>query len=293
MGNIHHIQFRVALVAAAVLFAVAGVNDAFAQDAQPADSTVRVVLGDGTTHIGVIVSDTDSEIVLRTNAGVRITIPRAQIRSIVAVAQEPGRGRFRRIDPNRTRLFFASTARPLGHGNGYVSLYEILFPFAAVGVGNVATLAGGFSLVPGASEQLLYAAPKMTVLNHRNTSVALGGFAATLTGSSGYGGIVYGVVTQGSPVAAVTGGVGFLFGEGEFVDTPIILVGGEYQLSNSMKLLSENYFIPEIDGGVLLSGGLRFMGDNLSADFGLFTSPEAFGEGFPFIPWIGFSYQWN
>lgn len=293
MGNIHHRWYDLARVAAVLILLCVGAQTARAQDSQPADSTVRVVLNDGTTHVGIILSDSDSEIVLRTNAGVQITIPRAQIRTVVSLAEEPGRGRFRRIDPNKTRLFFASTARPLGHGNGYVSLYEILFPFAAVGVGNVATLAGGFSLVPGASEQLLYAAPKMTVLNRRNTSVALGGFAATLTGSGGYGGIVYGVVTQGSPVAAVTGGVGFLFGEGEFVDTPIILVGGEYQLSNSVKLLSENYFIPEIDGGVLLSAGLRFMGDNLSADFGLFTSPEAFGEGFPFIPWIGFSYQWN
>jgi hypothetical protein len=263
----------------------------YAQDPDGPPELVRITLVDGTFHEGRITAESPSEIVLETLGGVRITIPRSQIASIEPIA--PGARRLTK-DPNQTRLLFSPTARSLESGQGYIALYEIFFPFVAVGVGNVATLAGGLSLLPGVSEQLLYVAPKITAVSSGNTSIAVGGFAATLTGSGGYGGIVYGLATHGASDAAVTGGVGFLFGEGEFVSTPIILLGGEYQLSNSVKLLSENYFIPEVDSGLLVSVGVRFIGDSVSGDFGLFTSPAALGEsGFPFIPWLGFSYAFG
>ncbi len=282
------------VLAFTLLMLPAGVLAQDVEDA-PADSNqVRVTLIDGTTHVGQIVSDDDAEIVILTRGGIRITIPRSQIRSIESVTIRTHRGREMRLDPNRSRLLFASTARPVGAGQGYVALYEIFFPFVAIGVGDIGTLAGGVSLLPGVSQQLLYLAPKVTLVEVGETSLALGGFAATLTGSGGYGGIVYGVGTHGTPYAALTGGVGFLFGEGEFINTPIILIGGEYQLSNNIKLLSENYVIPEADNALVISAGVRFIGDAIAADFGLFTSPEAFGEiGFPFVPWLGFSYKWR
>ncbi|NNE35178.1 MAG: hypothetical protein HKN13_08085, partial [Rhodothermales bacterium] len=203
-------------------------------------------------------------------------------------------GRILRSDPNRTRLFFSPTARSLSSGEGYVAVYELFFPVVAVGVADVATLAAGVSLLPGSPEQLIYAAPKITVFDRGSTSIAFGGFAASLTGTSGTGGIVFGVATQGTSVASVTGGVGFLFGDGDFVETPIILLGGEYQLSKSTKFLTENYIIPAAESAVVISGGIRFFGESLSADFGLFTSPEVIGEGgFPFLPWLGFAYQFG
>ena len=93
----------------------------------------------------------------------------------------------------------------------------------------------------------------------------------------------------------------------------LAMLGGEVQLSNSVKLLTENYLFPYeehtylYDAGTgtyeerwetryepVFSGGIRFFGQQLAADLALFTSPDLFGngEGFPFIPWLGFAYNW-
>ncbi len=39
-----------------------------------------------------------------------------------------------------------------------------------------------------------------------------------------------------------------------------------------------------------ISLGIRFFGSHLAADFGLITSPDASGN-FPFLPWLGFAYN--
>jgi hypothetical protein len=155
--------------------------------------------------------------------------------------------------------------------------------------------------VPGASEQLVYLAPKLTVLQTPKAQVAAGVIAARVTRNEGAAGLLYGSGTFGSPERAVTLGVGFAFvGEGlededdlEISDTPVLLIGGELQVSNSLKLLTENYVGPALDEAALLSAGVRFFGEHLAADLGLFTSPAAWdADGFPFIPWVGFVYNW-
>lgn len=51
-----------------------------------------------------------------------------------------------------------------------------------------------------------------------------------------------------------------------FGNSPFITLGGKIQLSNSIKLLSENWIIPDLP--VIVSFGTRFFNDNLAADFG-------------------------
>jgi hypothetical protein len=53
------------------------------------------------------------------------------------------------------------------------------------------------------------------------------------------------------------------------------MVGGESRISRRLKFLTENYFVPS-EGAALLSGGVRFFGERLSADFGI---GAAFGDG--------------
>jgi hypothetical protein len=93
----------------------------------------------------------------------------------------------------------------------------------------------------------------------------------------------------------VTLGLGYGYSEGEFASKPVVLLGGETQLSNSFKLITENWF-PIGSDVVLLSLGVRFFGDNLSADLGFFYPMEngqGISEGFPFIPWLGFAYNFG
>lgn len=273
-------------------------------DAQQADTTrhssgtVRVTLQDGTSHIGVVEEESGEEIHLLTLNGVRITIPRNQVRSVNPYEGQMRGGQLLRPDPNYTRLLFGPTARPLGSGHGYVAAYELFLSFIGVGAGDAVNLAGGITLIPGLEGQFIYAAPKVTLLNKPRASVAAGVFAGTFLGDIEdedipIGGIFYGVATIGRPDAALTFGAGYGFTDEDTADRPVLMLGGEYQVSSVIKLLTENYMVPGEEDSILLSGGIRFFGDRLAADLAFFTMPTVFEGGFPFFPWLGFAYNFG
>ena len=258
------------------------------------EGTVRLVLTDGTTVVGIIEREDEEEVVIRTTSGVVMTIPKDQLESRDELA---GR-RFVRADPNETRLLFAPTARALDSGNGYVSFYEIFVPFVAVGAGPRVTLAGGMTINPGPG-RIFYAAPKVTVYERPTMSFAVGALGVAVAageGDGGTAGLLFGVGTLGPSHASITAGVAFGFVDGRFGENPALMLGGEYQLSNSIKLLSENYlFVGDVEAGVVVSGGLRFFGERLAADVGLVTVTSVLDdiEDFPFVPWVGFTYNFG
>jgi len=266
-------------------------SPAQAQDQQP----VRIVLEDGSRLVGTILEETDDAVQFRTASGVEMTLPRDRIKAIEPLRGTIEKGDFIRYDPNRTRLFFAPTARSQGTGQGYVALYEVFFPYVSVGLGNVASIGGGITLFPSVDEQFVYGAAKVSLYERRAVSFAAGGFLLTTTGTYGSGGFLLGVGTFGPPHRSLTLGMGFGFGNGDFEETPAFLVGAEVQLSNSIKFVSENYVIPEIEDGVLFAGGLRFFGERLAADFALVATIDSFQDvdGLPVLPWIGFSYSFG
>jgi hypothetical protein len=253
-------------------------------------STVASIsLTDGTELKGFIIAENDSTIDFRTISGIDIKIRRNLVEDISFSEGEIISGEFQRFDPNRTRLFFGPTARTVEQGKGYFSAYEIFIPFLAVGVTDFLMLSGGVSLVPGAEEQVIYVGPKVRFLNVENFSLA-GGIIYAHVEDVDFG-VAYGVTTIGSERYSFTIGVGYGYEDSEFSDSPVLMLGGEIQASNSVKFLTENWIIPSSETG-LISFGIRFFGDNLAADFGLMTTTEGTDEGFPFIPWIGFAYNW-
>jgi hypothetical protein len=247
----------------------------------------QVSLKDGSELVGRIVSENSEEIFFITNSGIEMKIKRELIQEIKDLEMEEHKGTLRRVDPNQTRLLFAPTARPLKQGKGYFSVYEIFFPMISFGLTDFIALSGGMSLFPGADEQLFYLAPKVNFLNQQNFALSGGVLYISITDESA--GIAYGVATFGKSSGAFTLGLGWGFVEGDFSSKPMIVLGGEVQLSGSTKLITENW-LPPGDNGAIISFGIRFFGANLAADFGLITSTEASG-GFPFLPWIGFAYN--
>ena len=261
-------------------------------------STVRIYLKDGSEVVGTIQSESETAIAFLTRSQVAMTISKEQVERIAEVEEALLDGRYIRLDPNRTRLLFAPTARPLGSGKGYLANYYVFFPFIAYGVGDVVSLAGGISLIPASSSQLVYAAPKFTVHSSRRASVALGVLAGTSTfdDAGGWAGVFYALGTFGRPDASVTAGLGFGALDGRFSSRPALLLGLEWQVSNSAKLVSENYAIfPKGDSFILLSGGIRVFGQRLAADVALATFSYLLeeGGGFPFFPFIGFAYNFG
>ena len=253
----------------------------------------QVTLKDGSQLIGRIIEEDAEKIRFKTNAGVQMEIRRDLIEEIEDIAVEEFKGEIRRTDPNRTRLLFAPTARTLPKGKGYFSVYEIFFPMAAVGITDFITLSGGISLFPGIERQILYFAPKVRFFEVEKSTLSGGLLYMVLPGSDGGTlGILYGVYTYGTSSSALTVGLGWGLEDGEFSKKPLIVLGGELQIARSTKLITENWLLPG-EAGTVLSLGIRFFGSRLAADFGLITHTDILkdAEGFPFLPWIGFAYN--
>lgn len=266
---------RSLLVAAVLLLLPVGAQAQGTVPATPvADSVTEVRLRDGSVVFGRVIEETESRLVVQTTAGARVEIPKSEITSRRTVASRPS-GEVWPQDPNRTRLFFTSTARPLAQGEGYVSSYFLFFPFVAYGVTDRLTIAGGTPIIPGLIGEIFYLAPKLTVVDRERFSFALGalGFFAPEVLDEGSIGIAYGAATVGRDDAAVTLGAGWGYAatdeDSGFSSQPVFVLGGERRISRRVKLITENWF--GVNDGVsgFASGGVRFIGDRLSADLGL------------------------
>jgi hypothetical protein len=286
---------RALLVTAVLTVATCPARGLAPTDSLASPQFSRIELKDGNTLVGTVQHESRDSLVLILPSGTRLALPSGIIRSRAPVDGALRGGEYIRLDPNRSRLLFGPTARPVKGGTGYVAVYEIFFPYAAFGVADVLTVAGGISLVPGAMTQLYYVGPKISVpLGDGGSFVAVGGHYAGAFGEEASGaGIAYAVATLGSQMIALSLGGGFGYVEGEFSDSPVLMLGGEAQVSGSVKLLTENWF-PVGSEESLLGFGVRFFGDRVSADFGLYylLSPGS-TEGFPFLPWLGFSYAFG
>ncbi|MFH1526806.1 MAG: hypothetical protein ABIG69_09170 [Bacteroidota bacterium] len=195
-----------------LLFAIP--NYTFAQE----DSTIvtRVTLNDGSELIGQISIEDEEKIVFKTSSGIVMEIKKNLIAKIEQIRGEWHEGEFQRSDPNRTRLFFAPTAKTLDAGSGYFATYEIFFPFIAIGLNDFIILSGGMSLFPGVDEQMFYIAPKIRALHFDNFDLSAG---VLYTRISDYSfGILYGVGTIGSQSFSFTGGRGWGYVDDELAD---------------------------------------------------------------------------
>ncbi len=109
---------------------------------------------------------------------------------------------------------------------------------------------------------------------------------------------MYSAFSVGDPLGALTFGAALPFsGDADLEDFVALLFGGEKQLSNNVKLLTENWLLLGDDNENLLlfSAGIRFIGDRLTVGLGFFTFEEFIdeGEGFPVIPWLDFSLSFG
>lgn len=267
-----------------------------AQEAEPR----RVVLVDGTVIVGVVEDEAADPLVIRTAAGVEQRVPRSRVRAVTPLLA----GRFSRLDPARTRLFLAPTARTLGSGAGRFSAYY-LFPSVAYGIGERLDVSAGATVPAVSSEGVALALnlnAKGQVARFAGGAAALGGsllvpFVST-EGVPGVGGTAYGVVTLGSDVRALHLGLYGVYGT-DFEELRVgegvaLLLGLESQVSNTVKLITENYLVAgrRTTAGVL-TGGARFFGDRLAAD----VAAALFIGGGDFllvpVPYLGLSYTFG
>jgi hypothetical protein len=269
-------------------------KQAVAQTDSTQKNVVRITLTDGSELLGTIDSQDALSIKFRTLAGVTMEIPLSSVKKTERIGGQMVRGQFFQSDPNQTRLFFAPTAKGLAKGQGYYSVYEVFFPFVAYGLTDFLTLAGGMTLVPGAKSQVVYFAPRLNLPPLSKNFNLAGGvlyFNSTSFEAKEPIGIAYGVGTVGPSDRAFTVGLGWGFAGSNFADNPILMLGGELRTGRYTKLITENWF-PTASKYFVYSFGVRFFGENLAADFGMIGSSEQ-STGFPFIPWLGFAYNFG
>jgi len=258
-----------------------------------ADSALKTIeLTDGSELIGYITDEDNTSIKFKTQSGTELVIRKSQIKAIESERSDYYAG----ADPNQTRLFFAPTGKTLKSGTGYFSVCELLIPMVAFGVTDFITLAGGITILPGASEQAFYLNGKVRTVEAKNFDLSAGILYANTTGSDNVGLTeLYAVGTYGTDDIALTFGGGLSLSE-DNETYPILILGGEAKLSKSLKLISENWIPVSQKSSKLFSLGLRFYGKHLAGDFGLMLPVDPNGEivnGWPFFPWVGLNYNFG
>lgn len=196
--------------------------------------------------------------------------------------------------PNDSQLIILPTARATGAGEGRFTVYDVFLPYVDIGITDEVSASAGTVLAPGFVGSVMYFSPKITLHESSEQTFAIGSSGGYVPGGNSYLGLSYGLATLGSSSRALTIGGGLGFSSIDELDgTLMILVGGELQVSNSVKLISENVLAPNVDGGAYLSGGVRFFGERTAGTFGVATLPSMIGnrDVFPFIPILSFSYN--
>jgi hypothetical protein len=248
-------------------------------------------LRDGTVLYGRIERIEGSRVFFRTTTDTLVDTDVSQVKSVKTA---PGRmvgGKFQQADANPTRLFFGPTGRSLPRGTGYVGVYEVMLPFVQVGVTDRISLGGGTPLIFGSdAEHPFWFTPKVQVLSLKSTQAAVG-VMHFLNIDDGNFGVAYGAVTQGSADTAVTVAAGYAYetSSTDDIENPgVFMIGLEHRVSRRTKLISENYIF---SGAGLVSFGVRFLGEHLSADLALVV-PVGADEVVAF-PMVNFVWQFG
>jgi hypothetical protein len=261
---------------------------------EPIDTSqiAKITLKDNSVLIGKVLAQTDSLIIFKSALGLKVELKPDLIKETEYLKGETIDGKYIRYDPSNSRLFFFPTARTPKAGSGYLSDYELLFPFLSIAATDFLVLSGGFSIIPGASEQLIFIAPKVRFFNSEYFCASGGLLYVNIPEEVDNVALGYGVITIGTQKAGLSLGYGkHISSSGEDNLTGLIMLGGDVQLSNRVKLMSENYIPVGVENmDVVYSFGVRFFGENLSVDLGFFGI-TAETSGWPFIPWVGFTYN--
>jgi hypothetical protein len=261
-------------------------------------SQVQVIrLRDGSSIVGRVTEVGPDSVRFAASSGT-LSIARADIVELREVEKTSmRRGEVWPANPNASRLLFAPTGRTLPKGEGYFNDTYLFLLSVHGGITSRFTLGGGLSVLPldDFSDNALFIMPKIGVVATPKFNLAVGALAGIVgaavdEGESGSFGVLYAVGTAGSPDASVSFGTGLAYAGGDFADRPVAMLGAEARLSRRIAFVTENYVIPNEDVSSVVSYGLRFFGEKLSADLAFWLAPGEVAV-FPGIPYVAFSVK--
>ena len=254
----------------------------------PSDTIYEVRLGDGSVIFGRVVELDEARVVFETVGGARLDVERIAIEAVRPTTGQVVEGEFWTEDPGATRLFFTSTGRSLRRGESYIGTYVVVLPFAALGITDRFTIVGGAPILFGELEPF-YLGPKLQILRQPEAQASIGTLAFFFDDE--VVGVAYGVATFGNTDDALSAGIGYFYSGDEVLNEPAFMLGGETRVSRRIKLITENYVLPDAVG-VVLSGGVRIIGDRFNTEVGAMGA-IAGADGGCCVPLINFSYSFG
>lgn len=288
----------------------------YSVQAQDADTTAfkpvnaTVLLKDGTQLRGLLLSESPVGVRIKTDNLGEMTITADKIDRIEKHTEGFYRnGQYWFRNPNSTRYFFAPSALPLSKGEGYYQNAYVFVNSVSVGVTDHFTMGGGFVLNPTFRDwQVLFLTPKISFPSESNVTFGVGAIAVVVfnknynydfqTGmqttskiQTNLGGVVYGVATFGNVERNGSIGLGWGFAGEEVGKTPVINLSYMSRVGRKVGLVTENWiFIPGKGNPTvgLLSGGVRFFGEKMSVDLGLWVPAGVDMDQFIAIPYVDF-----
>ncbi len=255
---------------------------------------------DDKTFTGLIVSQNEKEVTLKTESLGDLVISNTKIKDIKIVEKdEIVNGKYFFPNPHPTRYFFGPSAIPLKKGEGYFQNAWILANSVQLGVTDHFSIGGGM-VIPF----LFFITPKFgyKVADY----VHVGGgliIASTISKDANFGvGAAYGSVTLGSLENnfTINAGWGAVKEANSVYNTqtqsykessawtlskrPMFTFSGMARIARKFAIVSENWVFSTKDGNynystgrttythtyhTVLSAGFRFLGEKNSFDFGL------------------------
>jgi len=204
-------------------------------------------------------------------------------------------GKLYRTDPNKSMYIFSPSAFPIGKGNKYFRDFWILFPSMNFGLSDVFSLQVGGIWVPGIEVDKipLIGSIKASIYQQGKLSLASGVMYTKIPNAGA--GFVFATGTYGDNFNHTSLSLGWGYSkfdnEWNIMDRPIAVVAGNYRLSQSFALVTENWIFPELAfNEIPFSLSLRFLGKKLSVDIGAIIILDVLSEGMP-IPIINFTYH--
>ena len=275
---------------------------AYSQDTQ----TVTIITTDGSEIIGSIIEETDIEYKIATPAGLTVAIPKSAVFKIKKFEGLVKEGKLFRPDPNKSMYLFAPSAFPIETGNKYCRDFCVFFPSINYGVNNIISLQAGFVWVPSLKlENIpLIGSIKATVFQKDKIGLAGGVMYVRIPdfsednddfSTSGGGGFLFATGTYGDRFnhgsLLVGWGYGHYDGDWDLMERPIVVLAGNFRVSNTITIITENWFPPDLEFGQFpFMVAARFFGERIAVDIGAIIIIDVLKEGLP-IPIINFTYH--
>ncbi len=297
------------LLSLAIIALASGYTNAQQKITGEVSKSYQVILNDGSTVSGKLLSINDSEIVLESGSMGEVRLKRENVRSMMLVSSiDEKESGIWFPNPNPSKYLLGNSAIPNKKNTGYYQNTWVFFnTFSYAFTGNLSVSAGfelfsvmaagggpyGFFVNPKASFKIadnFYAGGNILYMNTIRTVNEFGGLA-TLNG----------FCTYGNNNNNITGSVGWGWAEGEFSAKPVFTVSGMTRVSKRIAFVSENWLVPGLSFGDeeeadnnkskyygLFSYGIRFLGEKTSIDLAFINNPDIAKEIPIGIPWLDF-----